>query len=52
MLKIIVAGNGGIGKTTMLRKFCYDDDYRLDERLTVGSEVFIKKMKGNDLLSH
>lgn len=51
VLKIVVAGNGGIGKTTLLRKFCYHE-YSDDERLTVGTEIFIKKVKVNGQLEY
>lgn len=43
VLKIIVAGNGGIGKTTLLKLFCYNQ-YCEDERLTVGNEIFLQKV--------
>ena len=43
VLKIIVAGNGGIGKTTLLKLFCYNQ-YSDDERLTVGNEIFLQKV--------
>jgi len=46
VLKIVLAGNGGIGKTTLAKKFCYNQ-YGEDEGLTVGSEIFIKKYKVN-----
>jgi small GTP-binding protein len=46
VLKIVLAGNGGIGNTTLAKKFCYNE-YAEDEGLTVGSEVFIKKYKIN-----
>ncbi len=46
VLKIIVAGNGGIGKTTLMKSFCYKE-YAEDEKLTVGTEIFIKKFKVN-----
>jgi len=46
VLKIIVAGNGGIGKTTLMKSFCYNE-YAEDQKLTVGTEIFIKKFKIN-----
>ena len=47
VLKIIVAGNGGIGKTTLMKSFCYRE-YAEDQRLTVGTEIFIKKFVVDD----
>ncbi len=41
--KIIIAGNGGIGKTTLLKAFCYNQYSQ--NRLTVGTEIFIKKVQ-------
>ena len=46
VIKIIVAGNGGIGKTSLMKTFCYKK-YSEDEKLTVGTEIFIKKFKLN-----
>ncbi len=46
--KVICAGNGGIGKTTLLKAFCYNSQYADDERLTVGAEIFIKKIRVSD----
>jgi small GTP-binding protein len=47
MFKIVVAGNGGVGKTTLLRRFV---DGMFDEStiMTVGVEFFLKEMKFSD----
>jgi small GTP-binding protein len=42
--KIIVAGDGGIGKTTLLKKFC-DGEYKENQRLTIGMSIFVKLAK-------
>jgi Ras-related protein Rab-18 len=44
--KIVIAGNDGIGKTTLMRLFCYNY-YCEEEKTTGGCEVFIKKLKIN-----
>ena len=44
VLKIVIAGDGGIGKTTYLKSFCYNQ-YGDDQTLTVGNEIFLKKLK-------
>jgi small GTP-binding protein len=44
VLKIVIAGDGGIGKTTYLKYFCYNN-YSDDQTLTVGNEIFLKKLK-------
>jgi len=46
LLKIIVGGDGGIGKTSILRKFCRDY-FNDDEEMTMGSDFFIKRMAVN-----
>jgi len=38
--KIILAGNGGIGKTSLMQALC-DFQFRPDNKLTVGADVFI-----------
>ena len=43
VLKIIVAGNGGIGKTTLMKSFCYDryaEDEKLKDDLLEGMNLF------------
>jgi len=45
--KIIVAGDGGIGKTTFLKKFCFNQ-YDENQELTVGFEIFVKEAYVND----
>ena len=44
--KIIISGNGGVGKTTLMRFFCYNKCCD-DQRLTIGTEIFVKKAKIN-----
>jgi Ras-related protein Rab-43 len=39
--KVLIAGDGGIGKTTLLKLFC-TGTYIENQRLTVGMGVFIK----------
>ncbi len=46
VFKIIVAGDGGIGKTTLLKRFCYHE-YCDEQKLTVGTDVFMKKFQVN-----
>ena len=41
LLKVIIAGEGGIGKTTLLNKFCHNQ-YVEDQSLTVGTDFFVK----------
>jgi small GTP-binding protein len=45
--KVILAGNGGIGKTSLMQTLC-DYQFRQDNKLTVGADVFIipYKVKG------
>ncbi len=49
VLKLIIAGDGGIGKTTLMKSFCYDQ-FIEDQKITVGGEIFIKKfiIKGSE----
>lgn len=42
--KIIVAGDGGIGKTTLLKIFCYNENFA-KQNITIGNEIFLKKGK-------
>lgn len=46
LLKIIVAGSGGIGKTSMLNKWCngYFDER---EDMTIGTDFFVKRLEVN-----
>ena len=46
MLKILVAGDGGIGKTTFLKQFC-DNKYVGNQSMTVGNNIFVKKVEVN-----
>ena len=45
--KIVITGNGGIGKTTLLKLFCYNQ-YINNQKMTLGSEIFVKKAKINN----
>jgi len=45
--KIVVSGNGGIGKTTLVKTFCYNQ-YFDNQKLTLDSEFFFKRAQIND----
>ena len=49
--KIVIAGNGGIGKTTLLKRFCYNQ-YSEEQKLTIGIEIFIKHFQFDDKLAN
>ena len=42
-LKIIVAGDGGIGKTTLVKCFCYRKFHK-NQKLTVGMDFYSKEV--------
>ncbi len=48
--KILIAGDGGIGKTTLLKILCYNQ-YFGSQKITIGNEIFLKKgkIKGKDV---
>ena len=51
VIKIVVGGDGGVGKTTYLHKYC-SDVFLTDTKLTVGVDFLTKKMqKGEYLLN-
>jgi len=43
ILKILTAGEGGVGKTTLLHRFI-EGVFSADTKLTIGVEFFIKEM--------
>ncbi len=48
-IKIVVAGDGGVGKTTMLHRYI-NRKYLDDTRMTIGLEIFNKDVKVNGSL--
>ncbi len=46
VLKIIIAGNGGIGKTTLVKTFC--DKEFIDQIMTIGIDIHTKKVLINN----
>jgi len=48
ILKILTAGEGGVGKTTLLCRFV-DGIFSADTKMTIGVEFFLKKMKVEDI---
>ena len=45
--KIVICGNGGVGKTTLMNLFCYNQ-YFNNQTLTLGSEIFVKRANINE----
>ncbi|MHA2008819.1 MAG: Rab family GTPase [Promethearchaeota archaeon] len=43
MFKVIVAGDGGVGKTTLLHKYI-EDRFNFDTKMTIGVEIFRKSL--------
>ncbi|MEJ2248431.1 MAG: GTP-binding protein [Candidatus Lokiarchaeota archaeon] len=46
LYKIVIVGEGGVGKTTILHQYV-DDKFVEDTKMTVGSNFFIKKINLN-----
>ena len=44
ILKILTAGEGGVGKTTLLHRYI-EGIFSADTKLTIGVEFFLKEMK-------
>ena len=45
--KIITAGDGGVGKTTLLRRYI-DGSFSFDSKMTVGVDIFLKMITLDD----
>ncbi len=43
ILKVLTAGEGGVGKTTLLRRYV-DGIFMADTRMTIGVEFFLKEL--------
>ena len=46
ILKILLAGEGGVGKTTLLHRFV-DGQFSAETRMTIGVEFFLKEVEIN-----
>ena len=44
VLKILLAGDGGVGKTTLLHKYV-KGEFLADTKMTIGVEFFIKEIE-------
>ena len=51
VLKVLTAGEGGVGKTTLLHKFI-DGKFSADTKMTIGVEFFLKELSidGQDVI--
>lgn len=51
LLKVITAGDGGVGKTTLLYRYI-EGTFLADTRMTIGVEFFLKELniEGNKIL--
>ncbi|MFO8019010.1 MAG: Rab family GTPase [Promethearchaeia archaeon] len=46
ILKIILAGDGGVGKTTLIRRYI-EDRFDSSTKMTIGVEFFLKELEVN-----
>jgi len=46
ILKVLLAGEGGVGKTTLLHRFV-DGKFSAETRMTIGVEFFLKEVEIN-----
>lgn len=51
VIKVIIAGDGGIGKTTLMKKVCFNQ-YDVHQKLTVGSDFFLRQVRVADNVFH
>ena len=47
ILKILTAGEGGVGKTTLLHRFV-EGKFSAETKMTIGVEFFLKELQLND----
>ena len=48
VLKLVTAGDGGVGKTTLLHKYI-EGKFLADTRMTIGVEFFLKELMVDDI---
>ena len=46
--KVLTAGEGGVGKTTLLHKYI-KDEFLMDTKMTIGVEFFVKEIEMNGI---
>jgi Ras-related protein Rab-11A len=47
VLKILIVGDGGVGKTTLLHRYI-DGQFLLDTKMTIGVEFHLKELEVNE----
>ena len=45
-LKVLLAGDGGVGKTSIVKRFV-KEDFKVEYRATVGVDIYRKEIKLN-----